>query len=75
MSVQANGVNTKCRPSKLIAIPFCNIITDALGQGAHFCKFFLLLTLSKLLSEFLLDSSFTKEYYKNNCEFKEIVTK
>ena len=36
-----NCVNTKCRPSKLIAIPFCKIIIDALGQGAHcFVSFF-----------------------------------
>ena len=39
----ANSVNTKCRPSKLIAIPFCKIIIDALGQGAHcFVSFFII---------------------------------
>ena len=39
----ANSVNAKCRPSKLIAIPFCKIITDALGQGAHrFASFFII---------------------------------
>ena len=35
MNVLANSVNTKCRPSKLIAIPFWKIIIDALGQGLH----------------------------------------
>ena len=60
-----------------IAIPFWKNIIDALGQGAHcFVSFFLLLTLSKLLSnEFLIDNSLTKKYYKNNCEFHEIVIK
>ena len=39
----ANCVTTKCRPSKLIAIPFCKIIIDALGQGAHcFVRFFII---------------------------------
>ena len=37
---------------------------------------FFLLTMSKLLSnEFLRDNSIMKKYYKNNCEFHEIVTK
>ena len=50
---------------------------DALEQGAHcFVRFFLSLTLSKLLSnEFLTDNSLLKKYYKNNCEFHEIITK
>ena len=30
-----NSVNTECRSSKLIAIPVCKIVIDALGQGAH----------------------------------------
>ena len=39
----ANSVNTKCHPSKLIAIPFCQIISDPLGQGAHcFVSFFII---------------------------------
>ena len=39
-------------------------------------QIFLLLTLSKLLSnEFLRDNSIMKKYYENNCEFHEIVTK
>ena len=39
----ANSVNTKCRPSKVIAIPFFKIIIDALGQGAHcFVSFFII---------------------------------
>ena len=46
------------------------------ARCALLCKFFLL-TLSKLLSnEFLTDNSLMmKKYYKNNCEFHEIVTK
>ena len=40
--ILANSVNTKCRPSKLIAIPFCKIIIDALEKGAHcFASFFI----------------------------------
>ena len=40
-NILANSVNTKCRPFKLIAIPFCKIIVDAPGQGAHcFVSFF-----------------------------------
>ena len=42
-------------PSKLIAIPFCKIIIEALGQGAHCFVRFLLLTQSKLLSNKLSD--------------------
>ena len=39
----ANSVNTKCRPSKLTAIPFFKIIIDALGKGAHcFVSFFII---------------------------------
>ena len=73
--ILANSANTKCRPSKLIAIPFCKIIIDAPGQGAH-CFVSLLLTLSKLLSnEFLIENSLTKKYYKNKYEFHKIVTK
>ena len=63
-------------PSKLIAIPFCKIIIEALGQGAHCFVRFLLLTQSKLLSNnFLIGNSLMKKYCKNNCEFHEIVTK
>ena len=29
-------LKTKCRSSKLIAITFCKIIIDALGQSAHY---------------------------------------
>ena len=37
---------------------------------------FFWLALKKLLSnEFLIDNSLMKKYYKNNCEFHEIVTK
>ena len=74
--ILANRVNIKCRPSKLITIPFCKILIDALGQGAHCFVSFLLLTLSKLLSnEFLIENSHMKKYYKSNCEFHEIDTK
>ena len=45
---------------------------DALAQGAH-C--FVSLTLNKLLSKFPTDNSLLKKYYRNNCEFHEIVTK
>ena len=31
----ANSVNTKCRPSKLIAILSCKIIIDALASKVH----------------------------------------
>ena len=42
MLLLANSVNTKCRPFKLIAIAFCKIIIDPLGQGAHcFVSFFI----------------------------------
>ena len=42
LTILANSVNTKCRPSKLIAILSCKIIIDALGQGAHyFVNFFI----------------------------------
>ena len=72
----ANSVNTKCRPYRLIAIPFCKIVIDALEQGAHGFVSFLLLTLIKLLSnEFLIDKGLMKKYYKNNCESHEIATK
>ena len=41
--ILANSVNTRCRPSKLIATPFCKIIIDALGQDAHcFVSFFII---------------------------------
>ena len=74
--ILANRVNIKCRPSKLITIPFCKILIDALGQGAHCFVSFLLLTLIKLLSnEFLIYNSLMKKYYKNNCEFNQTVTK
>ena len=75
--ILANRVNIKCRPSKLITIPFCEILTDALGQGAHCFVSFLLLTLSKLLSnEFLIENSLLlHKYYTSNCEFHEIDTK
>ena len=47
------------------------------ARCALLCIFpLLLLTLRKLLSnEFLRDNSFMKKYYKNNCEFHEILTK
>ena len=41
--ILANSVSTKCRPSKLIAIPFCKIVIDALRQGVHcFVSFFII---------------------------------
>ena len=41
LTILANSVNTKCRPSKLIAILSCKIIMDEPEQGAHcFAKFF-----------------------------------
>ena len=73
--ILANRVNIKCRPSKLITIPFCKILIDALGQGVYCFVSFLLLTLSKLSNEFLIENSLTKKYYKSNCEFHEIDAK
>ena len=52
------------------------IIIDALEQGAHRFVSFFIITLSKLLfNEFLTDNSLLKKYYKNNCEFHEVITK
>ena len=43
ISLLVNSVNTKCRPSKLIAIPFCKIIIDALGQSERcFVSYFII---------------------------------
>ena len=41
IDILANSVNAKCLLSKLITIPFCKIIIDALGQDVHcFVSFF-----------------------------------
>ena len=70
----ANSVNTKCRPSKLTAIPFFKIIIDALGKGAHCFVSFFIINIEQLLSnQFPIDNSLMK-YFKNNCEFHKIVT-
>ena len=72
----ANSVYTKFRPFTLIAIPVCKIIVDALGQGVHCFLSFFFINIEQILSnEFLKDKSLMKQYYKNNCEFHEIVTK
>ena len=44
----ANSVNTKCLPSKLMAIPFYKIIIDALEQGAHYFVSFLIINIEQI---------------------------
>ena len=45
----ANSVNTKCRPSKLIAILSCKIILDQLEQGAHCLVNFFIINIEQII--------------------------
>ena len=45
----ANSVNTKCHPSKAIALPFCKIIVDALGQGTHCLVSFFIINIEEII--------------------------
>ena len=48
LTILANSVNTKCRPSKLIAILSCKIILDQLEQGAH-CQIFFIINIAQII--------------------------
>ena len=48
-NIQANSVNIKCCPFKLIAIPFCKTIIDALGQGAHCLVSFFIIKIEQII--------------------------